>query len=332
MRYAHAMEPEEINSYNAATAYLPTLGEAMVDKIGELVAAEERIVIKSITWRVKSLESARSKMAANAEKYVSFAAIDDMLRLRIVSLFEDDLLTIGEKVQKLIHVDAERTVDRASRYQPDQFGYRSLHYVGRPDLSLFRGEFPPDVGSRSVKIQIRSSLQDTWAEIEHDLGYKPQRAITYEVRRQFSQLAALMELADERFSALRQRLVREEESAVNRVDSIMAEPVTVANLHAYVTTDPEIRTLDQRVAGIVRRQLLPMGSTWRSRFGHLLDRLADTGIQTVQDLQRLVTEQSPSVLLRARDLTESERLSLEFPAERGLRPGFSILLLVELQK
>jgi ppGpp synthetase/RelA/SpoT-type nucleotidyltranferase len=49
-------------------------------------------------------------------------------------------------------------------------------------------------------------LQHAWAEIEHDLGYKTALGVPRNVRRQFSRLAGLLEIADTEFASIRDRL------------------------------------------------------------------------------------------------------------------------------
>src|SRR6185503_1723451 len=61
------------------------------------------------------------------------------------------------------------------------------------------------------EVQIRSILQHAWAEIEHDIGYKSPRALSYPTRRSFARLASLLELADIEFTRLRAEVRADEE-------------------------------------------------------------------------------------------------------------------------
>lgn len=66
-----------------------------------------------------------------------------------------------------------------------------------------------------AEIQIRSILQHAWAEIEHDLGYKS--TVPSPVRRRFSRLAGLLELADEEFIRIKQELLEYEEGLSKQI-------------------------------------------------------------------------------------------------------------------
>src|SRR5699024_9812254 len=45
-----------------------------------------------------------------------------------------------------------------------------------------------------------------WAEIEHDLGYKIEKQVPWDVRRSFSRVASLLETADLEFDQIRERM------------------------------------------------------------------------------------------------------------------------------
>jgi hypothetical protein len=56
------------------------------------------------------------------------------------------------------------------------------------------------------EIQIRTILQHTWAEIEHDLGYKTQNSVPNHIRRKFSILSGTLELIDGAFIDIKDSL------------------------------------------------------------------------------------------------------------------------------
>lgn len=81
-----------------------------------------------------------------------------------------------------------------------------MHYV--VGMSLQRLSLCEYKMFRDLKceIQIRSILQHAWAEIEHDIGYKNEIAIPKQMRRKFSRIAGLLEIADQEFVQIRSEL------------------------------------------------------------------------------------------------------------------------------
>ena len=51
-------------------------------------------------------------------------------------------------------------------------------------------------------------LHHAWAEVEHDLGYQAQESVPEDVRRRFSRVAGLLEIADQEFVSIRRDLER----------------------------------------------------------------------------------------------------------------------------
>jgi ppGpp synthetase/RelA/SpoT-type nucleotidyltranferase len=97
----------------------------------------------------------------------------------------------------------ENTIDKRKTLSPNVFGYLSVHYVVSFDKNRLKKKAFADYKDIRFEIQIRSILQHAWAEIEHDLGYKSEIEVPDEIRRKFSRLAGLLEIADSEFISLR---------------------------------------------------------------------------------------------------------------------------------
>lgn len=158
-----------------------------------------RDAIHSISCRLKSRPSLAAKLARPDRTYRCLDEVTDVVGLRVVTYFEDAIDGVAAAVERAFSVDLARSVDKRLAEDPTRFGYRSLHYI-----------CATEGGAAPFEIQVRTLLQHAWAEIEHDLGYKSAESVPHHVRRRFSRLAGLLELADEEFLAIKQFLARYE--------------------------------------------------------------------------------------------------------------------------
>jgi len=85
----------------------------------------------------------------------------------------------------------------------DKFGYKSLHYIISLDSKRNSLKEYFDLKDFKAEIQIRTILQHSWAEIQHDLGYKSEISLPDEIKRNFFRLAALLETADKEFERIK---------------------------------------------------------------------------------------------------------------------------------
>jgi putative GTP pyrophosphokinase len=118
--------------------------------------------------RIKSLESlyAKKERLIHA-KSGNDQKITDLFGLRFIVPFLEDVERLVEIVKESLDV-AE--IDRKSeRLSYREFAYDSVHMeisLDKVDIAL------PDFCSPMCEIQIRTILQEAWAEIEHYLVYK----------------------------------------------------------------------------------------------------------------------------------------------------------------
>ena len=175
---------------------------------GLLRAAE--INVHSVTCRTKSIESFRQKASKPADddpsrpKYTRpLTEITDLAAIRVVTFLPKH----AKKVAQLVNENFD-VVDHPKKGSDGPQGYRSIHYIVR--LSSPRAGLPENRPFRRhvVEIQIRTILQHAWAEIEHDVAYKPLTAATPGTRRRFRSLAEVLALADSEFQTICDRAAR----------------------------------------------------------------------------------------------------------------------------
>lgn len=167
---------------------------------------EKNIRVHSVVSRIKEETSLTNKIDKNLKKYTNIEDITDLCGIRIITYFEDDVDQIADIIQKTLVIDPINSVDKRKFLAANQFGYLSLHFVASLTTKQLQLPRNKKFVNCKIEIQIRSILQHAWAEIEHDLEYKSQTTISYDVRRRFSRLAGLLEIADIEFKKLRDDL------------------------------------------------------------------------------------------------------------------------------
>lgn len=242
----------------------------------------------SIDYRVKSEQSAQQKLRTKRDRYRKVSDLHDLLGIRIITYFPDEVDRAAEIISAEFDLNSEDSVDKRSTLEPDRFGYLSLHYVLK--LSKAREALPEYAAFRGIQfeLQIRSILQHAWAEIEHDLGYKHSAGVPSEVRRRFSRLAGLLEIADDEFRRLRDDLKAYGDEIQKKSGSAFsALEINQATLFEFIQRSDLVRELDTFIAARIQGspQLLPEPV---HLLGTEVDRLLGMGIATIQELQEVM--------------------------------------------
>jgi ppGpp synthetase/RelA/SpoT-type nucleotidyltranferase len=220
------------SDYEAMASLLQGL-KVSVDPMIQTLLEIEGIQFHSVTSRIKSKASVRQKLQ-RPDKKREFSDLTDVFGVRIITYFQDEVDTVAKLIEREFIVDPENSVDKRSLLDPDRFGYLSLHYVLqlKPErYTLTENRAYKDI---RFELQIRSILQHAWAEIEHDTGYKSESEVPDTVRRRFSRLAGLLELADDEFLGIREELAESPKPRRSRAADIKPEIERILAQPAFI--------------------------------------------------------------------------------------------------
>ena len=211
----------------------------------EKVFKKSGLIVAAIESRVKTEESLAGKLELKGSKYASLADITDIVGVRVITFYIDDVDKVASAVERLFKVDWENSVDKRKIHEIDSFGYMSLHYICSMDGFPYRFE-----------IQMRTVLQHAWANMNHDTGYKSGVEIPLEYRRSLSRLSGLLELADEQFSEIRADLAdyRRRIQALVASGNLSEVPLDGDSFRSFLNTRPFV-PLNRRIASMNQAEI-----------------------------------------------------------------------------
>lgn len=272
---------------------LPLLQRLAQEAYDRLVTAlnEQGVYVTAIEHRVKTEHSLAGKLELKGGKYRSISDITDLVGVRIITFYTDDVDKVAAIAKGVFDIDWSDSVDKRKLHQLNSFGYNSLHYICR----LPQGTTDdPHLCDIRFELQMRTALQHVWSTIEHDTGYKGDVPIPDEYRRQFSRLAGMLELIDDEFSRLRTTLAAYRRQVQGLVTSGKLDevPLSSESFRSYLELEPFDR-LNQRIAAVNQAELV---STPLMAF---LPLMRHFGMKTLGDVQRFIDENSDDAYLLA---------------------------------
>jgi len=180
-----------LDEYREALPEMEKLKDEVIGLIKKSLD-ENKVMVTAIEGRVKAEASLAGKLELKGAKYATLADITDILGVRVIAFYNDDVDKVAAIAENLFDIDWENSVDKRKMHELNSFGYNSLHYICRVKGSDIRFE-----------LQMRTTLQHMWAVMHHDTGYKSDVEVPVEYLRTLNRLAGMLELADDEFSRIR---------------------------------------------------------------------------------------------------------------------------------
>lgn len=194
--------------------------KAFLTLIGSLLA-HAGLDVAAATGRIKDREESIKKftrkyqgsLEASATPYAIADHITDIVGLRLVCLYEDEIDPIGQLIRD--NFEVIDVTDKTAEIEGTEnaFGYKGLHLdlrlnderAAMPDYALF--------APYRFELQIRTVVQDSWSTLDHKIKYK--KSIPAPLKRRINTLAALFELADREFRQVREETEKEIQRAAS---------------------------------------------------------------------------------------------------------------------
>ncbi len=161
-----------------------------------------RNVLINMCGRVKTIESIQAKCRKkgyDATYECAMEKINDIIGVRGVCSFEDDVYRVAEVLST--HQDLKIIKRKDYIQQPKNSGYRSLHLIVEIPI-YFQGEMQ----WIRAEIQLRTTAMDFWAGVDHQLRYKKGKKEAVLIGKELKEYSQAVAELDRKMVELRKRI------------------------------------------------------------------------------------------------------------------------------
>jgi len=284
MRAKSPHTDELLAQYRGLLPIYGKMAEVIPERLKDFFA-EAGIIVAAVEHRVKTEISLAGKLQFKGDKYQSIYDITDLVGIRVITFYNDDVDKVASVLERLFEIDWENSIDKRKAHEIDSFGYLSLHYICCIPESTYSHPEHPELNQIRFEVQMRTILQHAWANMNHDTGYKSGVEIPKIYKRNLSRLAGMLELVDDEFSRIRRELTDYRRRVQGLVASGNLEevPLDGDSYRSYLQIGP-FDTLMHRIAAINQAEIHPVD------LSNFLPLFKAMGFQTLGDIDKLIKD------------------------------------------
>jgi putative GTP pyrophosphokinase len=207
----------------------------LVDEVKFVIETQLRsydLKVADILGRVKTEESLLNKISRRSYEN-PFSEVHDIAGVRVICLYETDLLLVVDCITQAFEVIDSS--DKKHSLGANLMGYQGLHFVVRLG-SRYAGARYEGLNFLTCEIQVRTILQDAWAQISHHLVYKTEASVPSRLRRELNNVSVLLEIAQDVFDRVRgdrQSYIDEIEQKRGSTPDFLCQPLDHETLAGY---------------------------------------------------------------------------------------------------
>jgi ppGpp synthetase/RelA/SpoT-type nucleotidyltranferase len=170
-----------------------------VDHVVAILRAKFRNPAIDIYGRPKELDSLLKKLILKSTK--TYDDLSDKAGVRVVVKFTEEITLVERFIEE--RFPDHKKDDKKAALATNLLGYQGVHY----DIKLKDGEAKDtEFANLWMEVQVRTLAQHLWSDMSHELGYKPELPMPPAGLRRLNRLSAVVEIADDEFSALHKAL------------------------------------------------------------------------------------------------------------------------------
>ena len=227
----------------------------------------------------------------------------DLVTVRVLLRFPEDVLRIEELVKAEFEIDDSRSVPSSGLEDPYRFGYPAVVYI--LSLSNSRANLREWAKYKDLtfRLELRTMLQEAWATIFPKVNQTVGTVSEKKLTRELVLLAALLEKADQGFLSLRNE-IKDEALLIPPKQQGLEQPKTTIEAEKLFT-DEELYNLFRSDSLLLGRwnaltleagfpEFKPEADYLRESFAYLCKILRAANINTISDVKKFLADMEDS--------------------------------------